>query len=59
LIELINGPFLKAGGSAAEYRAGLDFAVARGWLLRHESGTYVKFTPSRRRAVCLEARQRN
>jgi hypothetical protein len=44
LIELINGPFLKAGGSPAEYRAGLDLAIARGWFWRHESGTYVKFT---------------
>jgi hypothetical protein len=43
-IELINGPFLKAGGSPDEYRAGLDLAIARGWLWRHESGTYVKFT---------------
>jgi hypothetical protein len=46
LIELINGPFLKAGGSAAEYRAGLDSAIANRWLWRHESGTYVKFTPA-------------
>ena len=46
LIELINGPFLKAGGSPAEYRAGLDLAIAKGWLWRHESGTYVKFTPA-------------
>jgi hypothetical protein len=44
-IEKINGPFLfKEGGNPAEYRAGLDVAVARGWLLLHESGTYVKFT---------------
>jgi hypothetical protein len=43
-IELINGPFLKAGGSPDEYRAGLDLAIARGWFWRHESGTYVKFT---------------
>jgi hypothetical protein len=28
--ELINGPFLKAGGSPAEYRTGLDLAIARG-----------------------------
>jgi hypothetical protein len=46
LIELINGPFLKAGGSPAEYKAGLDLAIANGWLSRHESGTYVKFTPA-------------
>ena len=42
-IELVNAPFLKAGGSPDEYRAGLDRAIAMGWLTRHESGTYVKF----------------
>ena len=45
-IESINGPFLfTEGGSPAEYGAGLALAIARGWLWRHESGTYVKFTP--------------
>src|SRR5882672_6715415 len=43
-IELINLPFLRAGGSADEYRAGIERAIAKGWLWRHESGTYVKFT---------------
>ena len=44
-IEMINGPFLfKEGGSPAEYSAGLALAIAKGWLWRHESGTYVKFT---------------
>jgi hypothetical protein len=43
-IELVNAPFLKAGGSAGEYRAGLDRAIAKGWLIHHESGTYVRFT---------------
>jgi hypothetical protein len=44
-IEKINGPFLyEFKGSPAEYGAGLDLAIARGWLLMHESGTYVKFT---------------
>jgi hypothetical protein len=28
----------------AEYKAGLDLAIERGWLFLHESGTYVKFT---------------
>ena len=28
----------------AEYKAGLDLAVARGWLVLHENGTYVRFT---------------
>jgi hypothetical protein len=26
------------------YKAGLDLAVARGWLALHESGTFVRFT---------------
>jgi hypothetical protein len=43
-IELINGPFLKAGGTPNEYRAGIERAIAKGWLWLHESGTYVKFT---------------
>jgi hypothetical protein len=44
LIESINLLFLREGGSPAEYRAGLDRAIAKGWLSKHESGTYVKFT---------------
>jgi hypothetical protein len=45
LIELINWPFLyEFKGSPAEYKAGLDLAIDRGWLWLHESGTYVKFT---------------
>jgi hypothetical protein len=44
-IEKINGPFLfELKGSPAEYKAGLDRAIERGWLVLHESGTYVKFT---------------
>ena len=27
-----------------EYKAGLDLAVERGWLILHESGTFVRFT---------------
>jgi hypothetical protein len=46
-IELINWPFLQEHrGSPAEYKAGLDLAIERGWLRRHESGTYLKFTDS-------------
>ena len=44
-IELFNWPFphdLK--GSPAEYSAGLNLAIERGWLQMHESGTHVKFT---------------
>jgi hypothetical protein len=39
-------PFLAAGGSGDDFRAGIERAIARGWLSRHESGTYVKFTDS-------------
>ena len=43
-IELINAAFLTAGGTPDEYRAGIEHAIAKGWLWRHESGVYVKFT---------------
>ena len=44
-IEKINGPFLyQLKGTPAEYKAGLERAIANGWLWLHESGTYVKFT---------------
>jgi hypothetical protein len=45
---LINLPFLRAGGSPDEYRAGLERAIANGWLWQHESGVYVKFTQAAR-----------
>jgi hypothetical protein len=45
-IELINGRFLKEGGTPAQFRAGLEQAIAAAWLWRHESGTYVKFIPA-------------
>ncbi len=43
-IELINGRFLKEGGTPDQFRAGLAQAIAAAWLWRHESGTYVRFT---------------
>jgi hypothetical protein len=46
LARSINAAFLKAGGSPAEYRAGIERAVAKGWLWRHEIRHYVKFTPA-------------
>jgi hypothetical protein len=33
-IELINGPFLAAGGTPDQYRAALARAIALGWLSR-------------------------
>jgi hypothetical protein len=44
-IELINGPFLfREKGTPEEYKAGLDLVIERGWLVLHESGTFVRFT---------------
>ena len=46
-IELINYPMLfKDNASPAEYWEGLQRAVANGWLVLHESGTFVTFTPA-------------
>ena len=45
-IERVNGAFLEAGGTPDQYRAALGRAIKLGWLWRHESGTYVKFTPA-------------
>ena len=43
-IEKINAPFLfRERATPAEYKAGLDPAIERGWLVMHESGTFVRF----------------
>jgi hypothetical protein len=38
--------YLPGRGIAAEYGAGRELAIERGWLWMHESGTYVKITPA-------------
>ena len=44
-IEKINAPFLfRERATPAEYKAGLNLAIERGWLVLQQSGTYVKFT---------------
>jgi hypothetical protein len=44
-IEKINAPFLfRERATPAEYKAGLNLAIERGWVVLHQSGTYVKFT---------------
>ena len=44
-VEKINGPFLyELKGTPAEYKAGLDRAIANGWLVLRESGTFLRFT---------------
>ena len=45
-IERVNAPFLAAGGSGDDFRAGIERATALGWLWPHESGTYLRFTDS-------------
>jgi hypothetical protein len=32
------------GATPAEYKAGLDLAIERGWLVMHEGGAFVRFT---------------
>ncbi|MCK1282265.1 hypothetical protein IVB46_44325 [Bradyrhizobium sp. 61] len=45
-IERINAPFMfNLKGSGSEFGAGLKYAIERGWLSKHESGTYVKLMP--------------
>jgi hypothetical protein len=45
-IEKIKGPFLyQEKASPAEYGVGMKLAIERGWLVLHESGTFVRFTP--------------
>jgi len=43
---LVNEAFLEKGGTPDQFRAALARAITLGWLWRHESGTYVKFTPA-------------
>jgi hypothetical protein len=44
-IELLNRPMLfDLKATPAEYKAGLNLAIERGWLVLHESGTFVRFT---------------
>jgi hypothetical protein len=35
-----------SGGTGEEFRAGIQRSIDKGWMVRHESGTYVKFTPT-------------
>jgi hypothetical protein len=42
-IEKINAPFLYTlKGASTEFGAGIRYAVEKGWLELHESGTYVR-----------------
>lgn len=55
-IEKINYPFLyKSKASGPEFGAGIKYAVEKGWLELHESGTYVRIIAS---GDSLQARAR-
>ena len=44
-IEKVNGAFLfQIKGTPAQYGAGLKHAIERGWIVMHESGTFIRFT---------------
>jgi hypothetical protein len=44
-IEQLNAPMLyDHKATPAEYKAGFDLAIEHGWLVLHESGTFVRFT---------------
>lgn len=44
-VEKVNGPFLfDVKGTPDQYLAGIKHAIERGWIVMHESGTYLKFT---------------
>ena len=38
-IERVNAPFLAVGGNGDDFRAGIERAIALGWLWLHESCT--------------------
>ena len=42
--EKINGPFLFELKATAKYKAGLDRATAKGWLVLRDSGAFLKRT---------------
>ncbi|MGY3077083.1 hypothetical protein ACVWZZ_003454 [Bradyrhizobium sp. LM6.10] len=48
-IEKINAPFLfTLSGKGSEFGAGIRYAIEKGWLELHESGTYVRLlTPGK------------
>lgn len=47
-IEKINAPFLfTLKGRGSEFGAGLAYAIDKGWLELHESGTYVRLLAPR------------
>lgn len=42
--KLMSWELVSSSGHTGKYSAGLKLAIERGWLVMHESSTYVKFT---------------
>src|SRR5246127_2952901 len=41
----VNGPFLfQLKVTPDQYLAGIKHAIERGWIVKHESGTFIRFT---------------
>ena len=56
-IEKINGPMLfQLEATPSEYKAGLDRAIEKGWLMLHESSTFVKFNQADADLFALDRR---
>jgi hypothetical protein len=46
-IEKLNAPFLfTLGGKGSEFGAGIRYAIDKGWIEMHESGTYLRLLES-------------
>jgi hypothetical protein len=44
-IEKVNAPFLSGlKGTPDQYKSGIKHAIERGWIVMHESGTFIRFT---------------
>jgi hypothetical protein len=52
-IERVNAPSLAAGGTADDFRAGIERAVAVGWLWRHDEWRLFKAHQERGRVIFL------
>ncbi|MGJ4944334.1 hypothetical protein ACQR1W_27465 [Bradyrhizobium sp. HKCCYLS1011] len=57
-IEKISGPIPTGLGAApAEYKAGLDYAIAQGRLWLHESDTHMKITDKGAELFAINAQE--
>jgi hypothetical protein len=53
-IERVNAPFLAAGGTAEDFRVGIERAISFGWLWRHGIWDLRAVHRRGRAAVCVK-----